>query len=101
MNDHDHDPTDREETVVLPDRDQEVADHGQTEVHGRHRHPLRLASLVLGLVYLGIAAIWAVAQVTDVTSADLGWLVPSLLILAGAVGLLALALSQRSGSART
>jgi hypothetical protein len=53
--------------------------------------------LVLGLVFLGLAAIWALAASGTVGSDDT-WLVPALLVVAGATGLVAaLAASRRSG----
>ena len=53
--------------------------------------------LVLGLVFLGLAALWALAASGTVSSDDT-WLVPALLVVAGATGLVAaLAAARRSG----
>jgi len=44
--------------------------------------------LVVGLVFLGIAALWALAASGAVSSDDT-WLLPGLLVVAGATGLVA------------
>jgi len=52
-------------------------------------HPLNVSYLVVGIVFLGIAGIWAL-RVTGVVGADeLHWLFPLTLVVAGAVGLAA------------
>ena len=53
--------------------------------------------LVLGLVFLGLAGLWALAA-SGVVSSDDAWLLPGLLVLAGAAGLVAaLVTGRRSG----
>ena len=50
--------------------------------------------LVLGLVFLGLAGLWALAT-SGVVSSDDAWLLPGLLVLAGAAGLLAALVTGR------
>ena len=53
------------------------------------RHPVNVTHLVMGLVFLGIAGSWALREL-GVISADGGpWVLPVILILAGAAGLVA------------
>jgi hypothetical protein len=54
-------------------------------------HPLNVSYLVVGLVFLGIAGSWALRVAGVVDTADARWLVPAVLVLAGAVGLVAFA----------
>ncbi|HEX3005018.1 MAG TPA: hypothetical protein VHO27_12470 [Angustibacter sp.] len=61
------------------------------------RHDLDVTSLVFGLIFLGVAATWALVQTELVTLPDLSLLGPAVLIVAGVVGLAAtLAKNQRS-----
>ena len=53
----------------------------------RDRRPSVL-HLVLGLVFLGLAGLWALA-VSGAVDSDDTWLVPGLLVVAGAAGLVA------------
>ncbi|QWC86038.1 hypothetical protein KLP28_04750 [Nocardioidaceae bacterium] len=71
------------ETLTQPDRDvQEVRD-------------VRPVALVLGVLYLGGVATWALAQSTLLGVEDLGVVLPSMLLLAGIVGLVGLATRRR------
>lgn len=54
-------------------------------------HPLNVSYLVVGLVFLGIAGSWALHASGIVDSGDARWLVPAVLMLAGAVGLVGFA----------
>lgn len=54
-------------------------------------HPLNVSYLVVGLVFLGIAGSWALHASGAVDSADVQWLLPAVLLLAGAVGLVGFA----------
>lgn len=64
------------------------------------RHDLDVTSLVFGLIFLGVAATWALVQTELVTLPDLSLLGPAVLIVAGVVGLAAtLAKGRRSGDA--
>jgi hypothetical protein len=60
------------------------------------RHELDISSLVLGLFFVGVAAIWGLSGVPD--HPRHGWWFPVLLIAIGAVGLVA-SLFTRRGSA--
>lgn len=54
-------------------------------------HPLSVGYLVVGLVYLGIAASWALGTVGVVDPAQFRWLLPLTLVVAGLAGLAAFA----------
>jgi uncharacterized membrane protein len=52
-----------------------------------HRHATDALSLVFGIIFAGITAIWLL-DVTDVIDLQQAWLIgPAILIVAGAVGL--------------
>lgn len=53
------------------------------------RHDLDVTSLVFGLVFLGVAATWALVQSRLVAVPDLSLLGPAVLVVAGVVGLAA------------
>ena len=50
------------------------------------RHPANVAALVAGVVCCGIALGWLLLQVGALELSDLGWLLPAILIGAGAIG---------------
>ncbi len=52
-------------------------------------HPLNVSYLVIGLAFLGISGSWALHQSGVIDAADLDWLLPLTLVIAGAVGLVA------------
>jgi hypothetical protein len=54
-------------------------------------HPLNVAYLVVGLVYLGIAGSWALHAGGVIDTAQTGWVLPLVLVLAGVIGLVAFA----------
>lgn len=53
------------------------------------RHPLDVVSLVAGLIFAGIFVIWLGWDRGDLSIADIGWLTPTLLIIAGLAGIAA------------
>jgi hypothetical protein len=53
--------------------------------------PLNVSYLVMGLVFLGIAGTWALHETGVVDGADVEWLVPLTLVVAGVLGLVAFA----------
>jgi hypothetical protein len=50
-------------------------------------HPLNVSYLVVGLVFLGISGSWALRTAGVIDTRDVGWLLPLVLVVAGAVGL--------------
>ncbi len=67
-----------------------------TEPRPAARRP-SVVHLVVGLVFLGLAGLWALAASGVVDSEDT-WLVPGLLVVAGAAGLVTTVLSSRRRS---
>lgn len=63
-------------------------------------HPLRTGYLVIGLVYLGVAATWALSAADLVDAGDSRWLLPLSLVLAGGIGLAATAARTLRGTKR-
>jgi cytochrome c oxidase subunit IV len=66
------------------------------------RHPVSVTHLVMGLVFLGIAGSWALRQLGVITAEGGRWVLPVILILAGAAGLVAAVakgLSRNKGTA--
>jgi hypothetical protein len=64
-----------------------------------HRtHPVNVAHLVVGLVFLGIAGSWALREAELVDAGEARWALPLILVLAGLVGLVA-AVAKSSGRA--
>ncbi len=52
-------------------------------------HPVNVTQLVLGLMFLGIAGTWALVASDTLGTDQLGWVLPLLLVVAGAGGLIA------------
>ena len=52
-------------------------------------HPLNVSYLVIGLVFLAISGSWALREAGVIDTADVTWLGPVALIVAGGVGLVA------------
>ena len=57
------------------------------------RHPVHVAHLVMGLAFLGIAAVWLVVRMVDLPADDVRFLLPLPFLFAGGLGLLALVLA--------
>jgi len=66
------------------------------------RHPVNVGQLVMGLAFLGLAAIWAVLAADALDGDALRWLLPVPWLVAGAAGLLATTLgaARRRGAGR-
>ena len=64
-------------------------------------HPLNVSYLVIGLVFLAISGSWALRELGVIDTADVSWLGPAALILAGGVGLVAAVAkgAKRNGAA--
>ena len=77
------------------DRPPDPLGEAATDKPGRRR-PCVLY-LVVGLVYLGLAALWALSASGAVSSEDT-WLLPGLLVVAGAAGLVAALAGGRRGT---
>jgi hypothetical protein len=58
------------------------------------RHDVDVLSLVFGLFFLGVAAIWGIS--THAVHAVRGWPLPALLIAVGVAGLLTAVTARRS-----
>jgi len=54
-------------------------------------HPLNVAYLVVGLIFLGIAGSWALHAGGVIDTAQAGWVLPLVLVMAGVIGLVAFA----------
>ena len=52
-------------------------------------HSLNVSYLVVGLAFLGISGSWALHQTGAIGSAEVEWLLPLSLVVAGAIGLVA------------
>jgi hypothetical protein len=63
-------------------------------------HPLNVSYLVVGLAFLGIAGSWALHQTGVIGAAEVEWLLPLSLVVAGAIGLLAF-MARGLGGRRT
>lgn len=55
----------------------------------RNTHPVNVSHLVFGLVFLGIAATWALRQADIVDPDGMRWVLPLVLLVAGGAGLVA------------
>lgn len=68
----------------------------------RGTHPLNVSYLVVGLVFLGIAGSWALREAGVIELGEIRWLLPATLVVAGLVGVVAMAakgLSRRDDTA--
>jgi len=64
-------------------------------------HPLNVSYLVVGLAFLGIAASWALHQAGVIGGAEVEWLLPLSLVVAGGIGLIAFMARSFRGSSST
>jgi hypothetical protein len=62
------------------------------------RHPVNVGHLVMGIALLGLVAVWALIVGDVVDGEDVRWLLPVPWVLAGAAGLVALAIGSHRGS---
>lgn len=65
------------------------APYDDPETTGRDRQPVSVMHLVMGLVFLGIAGAWGLRAAGVIESVDVQLLIPLVLVVAGAAGLLA------------
>jgi hypothetical protein len=59
------------------------------------RHPLEIAPLVFGLIFLGIVVAWGLFQLDLVSGGDAAWILPLVLIASGALGIVLAATKDR------
>jgi hypothetical protein len=59
------------------------------------RHPLEIAPLVFGLIFLGIVVAWGLFQLDLVSGGDAAWILPVVLIASGALGIVLAATKDR------
>lgn len=78
--------TEKEATMTTPAIEPEPTS-------GRHR--VHVTHLVFGVTFVAAAVVWLLMQRQGAEIADLRWLIPAPLILAGVVGLAAAATSRR------
>jgi len=57
------------------------------------RHPVNVGHLVMGIAFLAMVGVWALVQGDVVGDGDVRWLLPVPWVLAGAGGLIALAMT--------
>jgi hypothetical protein len=76
-----------------------MTDTATPEVREREsgRHPVNVGHLVMGVALLGLVACWALIVGDVVEGDDVRWLLPTPWVLAGAAGLIALAVGGRRG----
>ena len=65
------------------------------------RFRLSVMHLVMGLVFLGIAGSWALREADVIGPVDVEWLMPLILVVAGAAGLLASVVKNLTGRSDT
>ena len=64
-------------------------------------HPLNVSYLVVGLAFLGISGSWVLRRTGMIEAADMEWLLPLMLVVAGGIGLVASVARGVAGRART
>jgi hypothetical protein len=64
------------------------------------RHPLDIAPLVFGLIFLGIVAAWGLFELDVVSGGDAAWILPIVLIASGALGIVLAATKDRRARRR-
>lgn len=75
--------------------------HTDTTKSTNGRHPVNVTHLVMGLVFLGIAGSWALRQLGVIGAEGGRWVLPVILVLAGAAGLVAAVARGLSRSRQT
>ena len=76
-----------------------MTDTSTTELPEREsgRHPVNVGHLVMGVALLGLFTVWVLIIGDVVDGKDVRWLLPAPWVLAGAAGLIALAVSGHRG----
>lgn len=60
------------------------------------RHPVNIGHLVMGVAFVGLTLVWALVASDTVEGSDIRWLMPIPWVAAGAAGVLATVLTNRS-----
>ena len=99
VNDHRHRARVRRDHRGHRREDRPMTDTTVTETAEREsgRHPVNVGHLVMGVALLGLVAIWALIVGDVVEGEDVRWLLPVPWVLAGAAGLIALAVTGHRG----
>jgi len=63
-------------------------------------HPVTVGHLVMGLIFLCVAVLWVVLQAGGIQLDDLRWAIPFPFLVAGAIGLIAAAITARRQGSR-
>ncbi|MFT4288299.1 hypothetical protein [Nocardioides sp.] len=71
-----------------------MSDEFETASETTGRHPVNVGHLVMGLAFLCFVGGWALIEGDLVTGDDIRWLLPIPWLVAGAVGLIAIAISS-------
>lgn len=61
-----------------------------TDLESPTQRPVKVGYLVTGLVFVGLAASWALRASGTVDEMAVGWMLPAILVGAGVIGLLAM-----------
>ena len=93
IDDTNHDDTEETTTIPAPDLARDVRDEPA-------RRPVSIPHLVMGLVFLGIAGSWGLQEAGVIGSVEVQWVLPLILVTAGAVGLLVSLTRAGKGVAR-
>lgn len=60
-------------------------------------HPTNISYLVIGLIFLGLSGSWALRESGAIDFAEVQWLLPLTLVVAGVIGLVAFAAKGLTG----
>lgn len=63
-------------------------------------HPVTVGHLVMGLIFLCVVVLWIVLQSGGIDLHDLRWAIPFPFLVAGAIGLVAAAITARRQHSR-
>ncbi len=90
-----NDSSDSYGTYDTPDI-HDIGTHEVGALSSTARHPVNITQLIFGIGFVAVVAIWGLAIGDAIDPGDARWLLPFPWLLAGAGGLLAWMISQRS-----